>query len=272
MSFRTFLYAPAHRMKFVRSALSTQPPCDAVILDLEDGVPSDERENAFINLAELAAESVPARPVFIRIRSLTDEQEEDLQAVPSWTAGIVVTKVGGPEDLVRAASHARALSANCQVWPLIESALGIEALPEILRETRELIGGVMLGAGDLRADLEVSATPNETELLYARSRLVYVCRSQGISHIIDTPDPELRPSEQFIERTKAAKSLGMTGKAAIHPAQIEVIRSVFSPTADQISWARAVLAAEDGATRVDGELVDEATKRRARGILSEAHE
>jgi citrate lyase beta subunit len=87
---------------------------------------------------------------------------------------------------------------------------------------------------------------------------------------VDTPDAEYRDLALVEERTRRVRDLGFTGKAAIHPAQIDAIRRGFAPTAEEVEWASAVRerAEHGGAWAAGGEVQDAATLRRAERILA----
>jgi (S)-citramalyl-CoA lyase len=152
---------------------------------------------------------------------------------------------------------------------LVETAKGLQALPEIATSTPRL-AALMLGAADLAAELGCgSQAPN---LLTARAALVGACALVGIA-ALDSPYFDLRNEAGLRQIAREAADMGFAGKAAVHPAQIAPIREVFTPSADAVAHARAVLAEnEHGVGEVDGQMVDEAIARQARRVLTAAGE
>lgn len=249
------LYVPACDARKVDKALAGS--ADGVILDLEDGVAPAERPVGRQVIADLRDVD---RPVFVRVNGLgTADHELDLKAV---NATRHVTAVVVPKATMDTVHE---IDTDLPIWPLIETAAGVESLG---RGANDRVGGLLLGAGDLLADLGGRWTDDEVPLLYARSRVIVAAAAAGLP-AIDTPDPEYRDVALVERRARRARDLGFTGKAAIHPAQIDAIRTGFAPTREEIEWATAVCARAEhgGAWTADGEVQDAATLRRAERIL-----
>ena len=274
-SARTFLYVPAHRRKLLDKALSGATGADVVIVDLEDGVPADARPQALANLNDLcnrsrvATQTLGRPPALCRIRPGRAARFADLALVPPWFDGVVLAKAEDVGDLLAVAHTVTAGGSTLTLWPLIESARGVENLPAMLA-TGVNVGGVLLGAGDLRADLGLLDDSDQRQIDFARSRIIYACVAAEVEHIVDTPEGQIDPDEAFEAAGKNARGLGFTGKCAIHPNQIAPIKSVFTPTTRQLVWAERVVTAKDGAQRLGEVMVDEATKRTARRLLATA--
>jgi citrate lyase subunit beta/citryl-CoA lyase len=159
------------------------------------------------------------------------------------------------------------------VFALVESALGIENALAIASSHKRL-GGILLGAEDLTAELGARRTAKGDEILYARSRIVMACRAAGI-RAIDTPFPFVADPEGLDADAAFAAQLGFDGKAAISPHHVTAINSAFSPTPEQINWAGRVTAvarraAEEGkgVVSLDGMMIDLPVIKRAERILS----
>lgn len=256
------IYVPAHRRSMVEKALDGRTGADAVIIDLEDGVPRDAREAAEATMAWLRTVDAVPLPVYCRIRGASDAARGDLRLVPPWSDGVVLAKAESLELVGEIAHEAPSFS----LWLLIESARGVEALPSLLSGAP--VRGIMLGGADLRADLRARPTDDDAELSYARGRMVVVAAAYGVANVVDTPESAIDDPQRLTEVTTRVRALGFTGKACIHPSQVPVVSGCFAPTPEEVDWARGVLATADGAQRFHGELVDEATKRRARAILA----
>ena len=264
---RSFLYAPAHRARVVEKALRGETDAEAVIVDLEDGVPVDARAEAERTLRSCGDAGPEDPPALCRIRSGADARRADLALVASRFTGVLLAKAEEPEDVDDVADLIAERGTTLGIWLLVESARGVEQLPTLLTGPVR-ITGVMLGAGDLRADLGLLDDTDHRQLDAARSRTVFAAAAAGIRHIVDTPEAEIEPGEPFLASARSARGLGFTAKAAIHPGQLAAIHEVFRATADPRAWAHAVLDTADGAVRVGGSMVDEATRRLARRILA----
>jgi citrate lyase subunit beta/citryl-CoA lyase len=105
-------------------------------------------------------------------------------------------------------------------------------------------------------------------LLFARSELVLASRLAGLPAPLDGVTTSVDDMAPVADDARHARDLGFGGKLSIHPRQIEPIRVGFLPDASEIAWARKVLASEAGATVVDGGMVDEPVRIRARSILA----
>ena len=121
-----------------------------------------------------------------------------------------------------------------------------------------------MGGVDLQRDL--NAGNGNLQTLYVRSHLVLASRAAGIGPPIDSVYPHLNDPTGLREQAQFARSLGFFGKSAIHPRQLDVLHDVFSPSDDELSWAREVLAASDAAAGEalclpSGEFVDLASRR-----------
>jgi citrate lyase subunit beta/citryl-CoA lyase len=267
-STRTFLYAPAHRQRLLAKALGGSTSAEAVIVDLEDGVPVNERAAAESALAALSGSAASATPALCRIRAGRARRLADVAIVPSWFRGVVLAKAEDPEDLALVADAVAARGLDQDIWLLVESALGVERLPQMLSHGAP-VAGIMIGEGDLRADLGLFDVADERALDHAKLRVVFAAVAAGVREIVDGPDAQIEPDDAFREATRRTRDLGFTGRAAIHPAQLPAIEDVYVHryTDEQVAWARSVLGQHDGASRMDGELVDEAVKRWARQIL-----
>ncbi|MBP8931820.1 MAG: CoA ester lyase [Paracoccus sp.] len=253
---RAPLFVPANRPeRFAKAAASG---ADAVILDLEDAVAADAKDAA---RAALATDFTDL-PVIVRINAIgTPWHADDLAAVARLRpAAVMLPKA---EDADRVASVAA--QTRLPVIALVETARGlahartIAAAPGVAR--------IAFGSVDFCADLGCAHL--REVLLPARSELVLASRLAGIAAPIDGVTVQLDDLSVSHDDAAHARALGMTGKLCIHPRQIAEVRRAFAPTEAEIDWARRVLASGDGAVSVDGAMVDEPVRIRARAILAE---
>ena len=255
----------------------------AFLLDLEDGVAPSAKGEARELLSTHSLNAKPEQRVWVRVNSAdTPHLKADLEAaVRTGVHGINLPKV---EDA--AAMHAldwfltqlereRDLP-RLPVMATIETALGLENLPQITRATDRL-HSLTFGSADYSRDVGLEwpppAEPSAT-LTLARARLVQASRAAGLHAPHDGASSEFRDLELLKTQTGKAKALGFGGKHAIHPAQIPVIEAVFGPSETELAWAEKTHAAfqqalQDGkgAANVDGQMVDAPIAERAKQLL-----
>ena len=257
-SLRTGLYVPASRPElFAKAARSG---ADALVLDLEDAVPAADKDRARQGL-ELTPRDMP---VIVRINGLrTPWYDDDLAAVARLRpAAVMVPKV---EEAGHMRDLATRLGPDLDIVAIVETARGLAQARAIAAAGP--VARIAFGSVDFCADLGM--THLREVLLPARLELVLASRLAGIAPPIDGVTTQLDPAEIAGDDARHARALGMTGKLCIHPQQVDPVREAFMPTTAEIDWARRVLASGDGAVSVDGEMVDEPVRVRARAILSD---
>ena len=260
---RSYLFVPANRPE--RFAKACSAGADAVIVDLEDAVPPAEKAAA---RQALAAWLSPAHPVLVRINSADSAWFADDLALCALAgvAGIVLPKA---EQL----AHIRAIEAvrpDIAIFPLIETALGFSHADRIARH--RCVQRLMFGAIDFQLDLGIDGDTDA--LLYFRSQLVLWSRLAGIAPPVDGVTTAIHDSDRLRTDTLYARGLGFGGKLCIHPGQIDTVNRSFSPSPEEIAWARQVLAAaaaaQGAAVAVNGKMVDLPVMRKAQAIIDEA--
>lgn len=253
---RAPLFVPANRPeRFAKAAASG---ADAVILDLEDAVAVDAKDIA----RDALQVGFTDLPVLVRINAAgTAWHEADLGAVAALgCAAVILPKAEDPATCTRVAQL-----TGRPVIALIESALGLANARAIAQA--EGVMRLAFGSVDFCADLGCEHLRDV--LLPARSELVLASRLAGIAAPIDGVTVQLDDMSVSSSDTTHARALGFTGKLCIHPRQIAAVLGAFAPTEQQIEWARKVLASGDGAVSVDGAMVDEPVRIRARAILGQ---
>lgn len=268
---RSYLYVPGSDPRRIEKALASE--ADAVILDLEDAVAPNRKEEARTTVAEVLR-SEHEKPVFVRINAPDSVlAEEDVEAVAGpRLAGLRLPKTESPESVRRVAQWLDKLGCEAGLQCLIESALGLEFAFEIAG-AHEKVVGMSLGEADLAADLGVHG---DAGLLYARSRLVAATRAAGLPGPVQSVYTNVRDAEGLRRSTMEGKNMGFVGRSAIHPAQIEVINEVFTPTEEEVAEAKDLLARLEESTGTgtgafaleDGRFVDEAVVGSARLTLA----
>lgn len=266
---KSWLFTPGTRPD--RFDRSSEAGADVLIMDLEDSVAPSDKAKAREAVIQALAAPGQASMRAVRINALpTSEALADLVALLSsgrFPDFLIVPKCEEPASLCLLDAWLTQAGASTRLVALVETAAGIERAGILTSATRRL-DAVMLGGADLAADYacEIDA-PN---MDYARSRLIAAIAGSDIE-AIDSPWFDLH--DDVGRRDDLARSLrsGFTGKAAIHPNHIAGISAAFTPSAEAIEHARAVLAINTaGVGQLNGAMVDEAVARRARRTLASA--
>lgn len=266
---RSWLFTPATMPERFERAAATG--ADVLILDLEDAVAPDRKEEARrIALDFLSKPSGWERTArALRVNSPTTAYGlADLLALVQSGArpdAVIVPKVDSAEIVRLIDGHLK----DIPLVPLIESARGVAMAAEIAAASPR-VEALFFGAADLAADLaaEVAWEP----LLAARSRVVNAAAMARVG-VIDSPFFDLRDAEGLAEEVKRAVRMGFTAKAAIHPNQVAPINAALTPTAEAVAEARMILEENaKGVGVVNGRMIDEAIARKARRILAAAGE
>lgn len=282
---RSLLFVPGNAPRMLERALGLAP--DAFIPDMEDSVPWDEKANA----REVVASYIPqlaktGKPVIPRVNSLDSGLlAEDLAAVVRpQVYGVSVGKVDGVDILNEvsaligdAESRAGMEAGSVRLVPWIESASAIVNAYGICRASPRIVAAA-LGAEDFTNDMEIERRDDDAELAYPRSVIAVAARAAGVL-ALDTPYFAFRDEEGLRENSAASRGVGFRGRFAIHPAQIDAINEVYSPSAERIERARREIAAFEeaasvgrGSTSLDGKVVDVPVVKRAQALLELARE
>jgi citrate lyase subunit beta / citryl-CoA lyase len=255
-----WLFCPADRPERFEKAAAT---ADVVILDLEDGVALADKEEARAALINTPLD--PARTVVRVNASNTADQERDLQTLARTAYMTVMLPKCEAEYQVAAL-------APLEVVVLIESPMGALTVAESVRADNAI--GVMWGAEDLFAAFGGTSNRNADGTYRDVARQV---RSQTLlaakayrRMALDSVYLDIRDLEGLRAEVDDAVAVGFDAKVAIHPSQVAVIRAGYAPTAEQVDWARHVLAAardQRGVFAFGGIMVDAPVLRRAERIL-----
>ena len=280
---RSLLYTPGSDRRKMEKALTLD--CDGVIFDLEDAVSPNQKEAARDTVATVLRECGRSerKELLVRVNQVaTSLGVQDLLAiVPSMPDTLIIPKAC-PRDITTADVIISGIEASLGlaqhsvgIIPLIETAEGVETLSEILRTTKR-ITGVQLGAEDLTKELGVTRTKAGAEIAYVRNRLALAARATGVDGI-DTPFADYSDEENLIADINYCKSIGLTAKTAIHPAQIRHINAAFTPTEAEVAEAKAIVdvyrdavAKGLGACTFNGKMIDVPIAERAERVLHKA--
>ncbi len=277
---RSMLFVPGNNVRMVENALSLA--ADAVILDLEDSVPLDEKETARKRIpGSLRRLSDRGIPVFVRVNSIASGLVlPDLEvAIQPSCSGIVLPKVGEVDDLRGVSEEMKGIEERrlgeaglIPVLPLIESPLGVLNVLDIARFNRVI--AMAFGALDFARNLGVRVRNNASALAFPRALIPIAASAAGIP-AVDAPWFNLKDERGLIQDAHQARDLGFSGKLVIHPRQIDIVNEAFSPKAEEVEWARKVIREFEvagrmkrGAIPVDGIMVDEANYLQCKQLVS----
>ncbi len=286
---RSVLVLPGDSERMVAKAQAV--PADEVVLDLEDAVSPDPelKRVARARLLELALQHPFAgRRLAVRVNRVgTREALDDLlEVVPRLgprLSSVVVPKVQGPSevtfvDTLLAALEPRGHRVEIQIQ--IEDPRGLEAVTELAGASPRL-SSLIFGPGDFAAAMGMPTLAIGREAPdypgdiwhYPLYRIAVAARARGLQ-VVDGPYSVLDDEEGLARSCLRAVALGVDGKWAIHPGQLETINRTFTPDSEQVEGARAVLAGlgPGGARRMGAEMVDEASRRLAESVLTRAGE
>ncbi|MCT4606446.1 MAG: CoA ester lyase [Marinisporobacter sp.] len=279
---RTMLFVPGNNPGMLQNAGIFG--ADSVILDVEDAVCIAEKDSARI-LVRNAVKYINffCTEVVIRINPLSSEFGlKDINELARVKPDALMITKATEEDVKTACEKLAKIEAeegfengSIKLFPLIETAYGLENLYNIIKASNRVIG-ILLGAEDLTADLGIKRTREGKEISYARSKVAIACKACKVDSI-DTPFADLDDLEGFKNDISTAKSLGMTGKAAINPRQVDTIHEVFAPSHEDMIYAQRVIAAMKeakqegkGVFSLDGKMVDAPIIARAQNVISKA--
>lgn len=270
-SVRSWLYVPGDRSDMLLKAHDRG--ADALVIDLEDAVDVSRKGAARRNVAAFVAD-VGRTPVVVRINSWDGLGPRDLDAILSpGLAGVRLPKCERPDDVAEVGRVLAEAGLGAGVFPLIESARGIEFVSD-LASAHEKVFGLCLGEGDLRAEIGMGA---DLTLMACRSRIVIAAVAARLNAPPMSVSSNLNDLSAFTEDCIAGKRFGFFGRSAIHPSQIAIINEVFSPSPQEIGDAQRIVelfveaAREQRAAFLhEGGFFDIATLRRAQTVLARA--
>ena len=258
---RSLIFAPGDRPELYPKAVGTG--ADIVCIDLEDAVAPKNKAKARSGTLALFTKPVPddgiERVVRINCLRTADGLRDVLAILDSDTPppGLAMTKVKSADevrhlaDLLSDGPH-----AAVKLHVIVETNEALEAAHEIANATPR-VASLLFGAVDMAAELRTVVSWDT--LVYARSRLVNAAAGADID-LMDVPHLDLKDPDGLARDAERASTLGFTGKAAIHPTQIETINRTFSPGQAEVDYAHRVIeafAVADGKlVVVDGKLIE----------------
>jgi citrate lyase subunit beta/citryl-CoA lyase len=268
---RSWLFVPADSERKLAKSASTG--AHALVLDLEDSVLPERKPLAREMLqAHLAAQPDHSR-FWVRVNALSSgELLADLvAAVPCRPAGILLPKIFGPEDLATVEHYLDALEAQHGLEPgaillavlVTETPAAVLRLGELIRESHPRVSAVLWGAEDLSSAMG-AGDPRDANgawrptYEFARSQALLTAHAWGVE-AIDTVYVDFHDPEGLSRSCAVSRHDGFTGRVAIHPNQVAIINTAYSPNEGEVALAQRIVAAfvdGAGAVAIDGKMYD----------------
>ncbi|WP_425432259.1 HpcH/HpaI aldolase/citrate lyase family protein [Haloechinothrix alba] len=273
---RSVLYMPGANERALEKAKTLD--ADALILDLEDAVAPDSKEEARERVCSAAASGgYGSREVTIRVNGLdTEWHEADLRAAAeAGPDGIVVPKVNSAAEVhtIERALEFTGAPDRTTIWAMIETPVAMLHAEEIAAASARL-DVLVMGTNDLAKELHAEFVPGRTPLLGGLSLALLAARATGKT-ILDGVYNDVSDAEGFEAECLQGRQMGFDGKTLIHPGQLEPCNRVFAPSADEVAQARKIIDAFEearaegrGVVTVDGRMIENLHVDNARRILA----
>jgi citrate lyase subunit beta/citryl-CoA lyase len=285
---RSLYGVPLDQSDKVDAAFAMGP--DAVVLDLQAMVPASRKDVARENLASIL-DGEPAVTSWVRVAISDDEDDmaADLDAsVRPGVVGLILPEAEHPDEIralderVTALERERGLpEGGLQLFPFPETALAIHRLYDILAASPRVSAVLFPSApgGDLARDVGFKWTPEGTEILYMRQKIVVDARAAGVEHIFDGGWMlNIDDVEGFEADCRRSRAMGYTGRFAFNKAQAEAVNRAYSPSDDEVvqaqdvvdAWKAADVGDDVGLFEHNGKLIDITIVKHAEKVLAQA--
>jgi citrate lyase beta subunit len=257
---RSVLFLPASNPRAIAKA--REAGADLVVLDLEDAVKAEDKDQARAAAVQAAAIPWPM-PVAIRVNGIgTEWHSLDVDAVARSSADLAVVPRATSAHLV----HNIAAIVSKPILAMIETAAGVLAAAEIASEA----AGLIAGTNDLRADLRLPLGAGRDAISAALQLIVLSARAAGLA-VFDGVFNNLEDDDGFSKEAEDGRRLGFDGKSLIHPNQVAPCHRAFAPTVAEIERAQALVSAfHGGAERFGNEMIERMHVEAAQRVLARA--
>jgi citrate lyase subunit beta / citryl-CoA lyase len=273
---RSRLYIPGNNPKLIINAGLYQS--DGVILDLEDSVSPDKKQEArYLVRNALRNNDLYGIEKMVRINQLPLGLEDLDMLADQPVNMILIPKCESAATVQLVQEKIEQVTRNQAIWlmPIIESAKGIRNAFEIAGATPQ-VAALAIGLEDYLADIGAQRSSEGGESLYARSVVVNAARAAEIQPI-DSVFPDFGDREQLFNLASVSRKMGFEGMGCIHPGQIPTIHEAFNPSQDEIDKAKEIVSAFTkaageglGVVAIGSKMVDLPIVKRAQMILEKA--
>lgn len=273
---RSMLYMPGSNARALDKGRTLA--CDALIMDLEDAVAPDAKEQARAQIVEtLAQGGYGQREIIVRTNGLdTPWGYEDIYvAATSGADAILLPKVEGASTIhhVERIMEAAGAPDSMTIWCMMETPLGILNAQDI-GSASPRVGGFVMGTSDLAKDLHASHTRERVPMQASLSHCLLVARAYNLA-IVDGVHLDLDDDEGFASSCQQGLEMGFDGKTLIHPKTIAKANEVFGPGRDDVAWSKKIIAAFEeaqsegkGVVVVEGKLVENLHVAEAKRVVA----
>lgn len=276
---RSYLYVPGNSATKLERA--TERGADALIVDLEDAVPANAKDAAREAVATWLADLEPQSPeIWVRVNPGATGLRDVAAVVGPRVRGFMLAKaesaaeVASVAELLTVSERRQGLpEGSIGIVPLLESGAAVLAARDIASAPR--VVRLQVGEFDLAADLGFSVSVDEAEWTPIRTQTVLVSAAARIDPPVAPVSTNFTDLARFEASTRALGRMGFVGRACIHPAQVAVVNAVFTPSAEELERAHALVQTFDAAVAegvgvivgADGRMIDEAVVRMARRTI-----
>ena len=265
---RSVLYMPGSNARALEKA--REIPADALILDLEDAVAPDAKEEARAQVcAAVKQGGYGKREIVIRVNGLdTPWGAADIEAaVAAGPDAILVPKINSAADVERAEEALTEAGAkgNIQLWCMIETplaTLNIQSIAQKAREPGSRMTVWVMGTNDIAKELRAAHTPDRIPMMTSLGLALVAARAYGLV-ILDGVYNDIKNEEGFAAICRQGADMGFDGKTLIHPSQVGPCNAIFSPDPDTVAFARLTIEAFElpenkgkGVLKVEGRMVE----------------
>ncbi|MGE5546936.1 MAG: HpcH/HpaI aldolase/citrate lyase family protein [Solirubrobacterales bacterium] len=277
---RSVLYMPGSNARALEKARTLA--ADALILDLEDAVAPDAKEEARNQVvAAVKAGGYGKRELLVRVNGLgTPWGHADVMAAATCGAdAILIPKVESADAVrqVEAIMDAQGAPETMAIWCMMETPRGMLKAEEIAQAGRRM-GGFVMGTSDLAKDLHCLHTRDRLPMITALGLCLLAARAYNLA-IVDGVYLDLNDDEGFEYACRQGLELGFDGKTLIHPKTIDAANRVFAPSEKEVEWSKKIIAAHaeaaaagKGVVVVDGKLIENLHVENARRVVGLAEQ
>ena len=279
---RALLYMPGDNWKMITKSITLG--VDSICMDMEDGAAINKKQEARETIAKALQElDFGSSEKLARINSVgSGWEKDDIESVlPFHPDGIVIPKVESYEQVEWASKiiesaelkHGRKVN-SIRILIGIETAKGILNLKEIASHPR--LDAMIFGGEDFAASIGAKRTKEAIELLYARQAVIVACAANDLQ-AIDIVTIDYKDEEKLKRESDFGARLGFSGKQIIHPVQVAVVQKAFTPSEEEIAYAKRIVETFEasqkegrGAYSLDGKMIDMPLLKHAQKVLARA--
>ncbi|MCC2975568.1 CoA ester lyase [Sphingomonas sp. PL-96] len=269
---RSALFLPASNMRAIEKARTL--PCDVVILDLEDAVAPEQKQAAReAAIAAARTGGFGARELVLRVNGVDSEwAADDLAAANSAPFdAVLVPKVNTASDIAAVESQLH----RAPIWAMVETCRAMARIADLAAAAeRTRLSALVIGTNDLAKEMRCRLSPDRAELLPLLGLALAAGRGWGLT-VLDGVHNAIDDDAGFEDVCRQGAAMGFDGKTLIHPRQIAACNAAFSPSAEEIAQAQAIVqafaspeAAGKGALRLNGAMVERLHLEDARRVLA----